>query len=151
MNPSGGGTWMGSGYHPRDGHITYEHEYIAIFKKPGESPKPTLEMKYLSRIMKDDRSKWFRGIWDDVHPVRQKGHCAMFPIEIPLRIIKMYSFAGETVLDPFVGSGTTLEAAKACHRSAIGIEVNPMNLEMILERVPEVDLDIRLKEYKLRE
>ena len=149
-NPSGGGSWMGSGYYPRDGYITYEHEYIAIFKKPGDAPKSTAETRFMSKLTREERSKWFRGVWDDVHPVRQEGHCAMFPIELPRRIIKMFSFAGETVLDPFVGSGTTLEAAEECNRNGIGIEVNPMNMEMILKRVPDVDLDVRLKEYKRR-
>ena len=58
----------------------------------------------------EQRSAWFRGLWE-VAPVRQKGHTAMFPIEIPRRLMLMYSFAGETVLDPFLGSGTTTLAA----------------------------------------
>lgn len=135
---SGGCTWMGSIYYPRDGYITYEHEYIMIFKKCGSPPRPTSEMKELSRLPKEFRSKWFRGIWDDVPPLRQSGHVAMFPFELPMRIIRMFSFAEETVLDPFVGSGTTMEAALQWNRNSIGIEINPDFLPMISSRVADV-------------
>jgi site-specific DNA-methyltransferase (adenine-specific) len=101
---SGGGVLMGSMYFPRDGQITYEHEYILLFKKPGKGPKPTEEQKSHSELTKEERSKWFRGVWDDVHPARQsKGHPATFPVELPRRLIKIYSFWGETVLEPFMG------------------------------------------------
>lgn len=120
---TGGGVWMGSIYHPKDGHITYEHEYIIILKKPGDWPKPNEEQKMLSRLSKEERSSWFRGIWE-IQPERQNDHIAMFPLEIPYRLIKMYSFHGETVLDPFLGSGTTIKAAKLLGRIGIGYEIN---------------------------
>ena len=93
---TGGCSWMGSIYYPRDGYITYEHEYIIIFKKDGKAPRPSKEAKELSRLPKEYRSKWFRGIWDDIPPEKQGQHCAMFPEELPMRIIRMFSFAGET-------------------------------------------------------
>ena len=133
---TGGGSWMGSVYHPKDGHVTYEHEYIVLLRKPGDWPKPTAEQKEKSRLTKSQRSKWFRGIWR-VQPARQtraaqrsaasqssNGHEAMFPLEIPLRLIRMYSFYGETVLDPFLGSGTTALAAESAGRNSIGYEIN---------------------------
>jgi len=120
---TGGGAWMGSVYHPKDGHITYEHEYIILLRKCGQWPTPTPEQKEKSRLTKQDRSRWFRGIWR-VRPERQEGHEAMFPVEIPRRLIKMYSFYGETVLDPFLGSGTTILAAEMEGRHSAGYEIN---------------------------
>lgn len=134
-NTSGGCAWMGSIYYPRDGYVTYEHEYIMLFKKPGKSPKPSEEAKRLSRLTKEERSKWFRGIWGDLPPARQEGHCAMFPAELPERIIKMFSFVGDTVLDPFVGSGTTMAAAAKLARNSIGIELNEDYAEIIKNKV----------------
>lgn len=120
---TGGGTWMGSIYYPKDGHITYEHEYIIVLKKPGDWPRPQKEQKEQSLLTKEERSLWFRGIWE-VSPERQNGHIAMFPLEIPYRLIKMYSFYGEKVLDPFLGSGTTVKAAQMLGRQGIGYEIN---------------------------
>jgi len=125
-NTSGGGAWMGSMYYPRDGHVTYEHEYILLFRKLGDWPKAgTPEVKEVSRLAKEERQSWFRGVWSDIHPDRQSSHIAMFPVELPRRLIKMYSFWGETILDPFMGSGTTAKAASLEGRNSIGYELNP--------------------------
>jgi modification methylase len=137
---TGGCTWMGSIYYPRDGHITYEHEYVMIFKKSGKTPVPDKETKEMSKLPKDVRSKWFRGIWRDIPPVKQNGHVAMFPLELPERIIRMFTFAGETVLDPFLGSGTVLEAANKWNRNSIGIEINTGYLDMIKKRVDTIKI-----------
>lgn len=129
-NPSGGGTWMGSTYYPGDGHITYEHEYILLFRKKGERAKPKdVQVKEASKLSKEERSSYFRGFWDFA-PVRQKGHCAMFPIELPRRLIKMYTYVGETVLDPYWGSGTTTKAAIELDRNSIGYEINSDFIEL---------------------
>lgn len=137
---TGGCCWMGSIYYPRDGYITYEHEYIMIFKKTGISPRPSKEIKELSRLQKEYRSKWFRGIWNDLSSVKQKSHIAMFPIELPERIIRMFSFVGETIFDPFVGSGTTMQAAQKWNRNSIGIELNPINIPLIKKKVENVKI-----------
>ena len=121
---SGGGVLMGSIYYPRDGHITYEHEYVLLFRKQGAWPKPAAEAKERSRLTLAERSAWFRGVWDDIAPERQDEHVAMFPVELPRRLIKMYSFWGETVLDPFLGSGTTALAAALEGRNSVGYEIN---------------------------
>lgn len=131
---TGGGSWMGSGYYPKDGHVTYEHEYILLFRKQGDWPRPNPEQKEQSRLTKEQRSRWFRGVWE-VPPVRQEGHIAMFPLEIPRRLIKMYSFQGETVLDPFLGSGTTARAAAREGRNSVGFEINDDFREMIQQKV----------------
>ncbi len=132
---SGGGQWMGSTYYPRDGQITYEHEYILLFRKLGTPPKPSAEQKERSRLSKEDRSRWFRGIWDDLPPARQQSHVAMFPLDLPRRLILMYSFHGETILDPFAGSGTTLAAAEQEGRNSVGYELNPDFERIIKEKV----------------
>lgn len=134
---SGGGSWMGSIYYPRDGYVTFEHEYILLFKKPGKAQRPNPESKELSRLTKEQRSEWFRGIWN-IPPVRQEGHVAMFPVELPERLIRMFTFHGETVLDPFVGSGTTMEAAEKSGRHSIGIDLIPESEDLCRKRVPHL-------------
>jgi site-specific DNA-methyltransferase (adenine-specific) len=116
---------MGSVYYPRDGQITYEHEYIVLFRQQGKWPQPSSEeAKERSRLTKEQRSRWFRGVWDDIAPIRQDGHVAMFPVDLPRRLIRMYTFWGETVLDPFLGSGTTSLAATLEGRDSVGYEIN---------------------------
>ena len=121
---TGGGAWMGSMYYPKDGHVTYEHEYILLLRKQGQWPRPRGEAKERSRLTKEERQAWFRGVWDDLPPERQKEHVAMFPVELPRRLIRMYSFVGETILDPFLGSGTTTLAAALEGRNSVGYEIN---------------------------
>lgn len=86
-------------------------------------------------MSKEDRSRWFRGVWDDLPPIRQTSHVAMFPPELPRRLILMYSFWGETVLDPFAGSGTTLAAAEQEGRNSVGYELNPDFERLIRNKV----------------
>lgn len=136
-NPSGGGTLMGSLYYPRDGAMAFEHEYILLFRKPGKAPKPSPEAKEKSRLTREERTQWFRGVWDDVHPAKQHPLTAPFPVEIPRRLIKMFSFYGETVLDPFVGSGTTTVAAMMEGRCSIGYEINQALEPTIRERLQQ--------------
>jgi site-specific DNA-methyltransferase (adenine-specific) len=138
---TGGGQWMGSIYYPRDGHITYEHEYIILLRKKGDWPRPSKEEKEKSRLTKKERSEWFRGVWE-IFPERQNGHCAMFPLEVPLRLIKMYSFHGETVLDPFLGSGTTALAAERAGRNSIGYEINEDFEQLIREKLQVDELSL---------
>jgi site-specific DNA-methyltransferase (adenine-specific) len=134
-NTTGGGDWMGSTYYPKDGHITYEHEYIVVLRKQGSWARPSDEAKERSRLTKEQRSRWFRGVWDDIHPERQNEHAAVFPVELPRRLIRMYSFYGETVLDPFMGSGTTALAAALEGRHSIGYEINPEFEALIREKL----------------
>ncbi len=140
-NPSGGCSMMGSIYYPKDGHISYEHEYILVFRKQGKWEKPSQENKEKSKLTKKERREWFRGIWTDVAPERQKKHQAMFPVELPLRIIKMYSFYGETVLDPFLGSGTTTLAANMMGRNSIGYEINDGFKDFMKEKLDGINVD----------
>lgn len=133
---TGGGSWMGSTYYPGDGHVTYEHEYIVLLRKPGRRPPVRDEARReASRLTKEQRSAWFRGIWDDIFPDRQNGHVAMFPVALPERLIRMYTYVGETVLDPFLGSGSTARAALLTGRNSIGYELNADFADLIREKV----------------
>ncbi len=131
---TGGGQWMGSIYYPRDGHITYEHEYIILFRKKGNWPKPSRQQRDKSKLTPQQRSEWFRGVWK-IAPERQEKHAAMFPVEVPRRLIKMYSFCGETVLDPFLGSGTSALAAELEGRNSIGYEISEDLKSLIEEKL----------------
>lgn len=132
---TGGGALMGSIYLPKDGHVTYEHESILLLRKQGKWRKPSPEACEKSRLTKVQRTAWFRGVWEDIPPERQKAHSAMFPVALPERLIRMYSFWGETVLDPFLGSGTTALAAARCGRNSVGYELNPAFLPVIEEKL----------------
>lgn len=123
MNTSGGGAIMGSFPYPRNGILKMDYEFILLFKKLGTAPKPTLKQKENSVMTKEEWGQYFSSHWH-FNGVKQMGHIAMFPEELPKRLIKMFSFAGETVLDPFVGSGTTSLAAKNLGRNSIGYEIN---------------------------
>ncbi len=123
MNTSGGGAIMGSFPYPRNGILKMDYEFILIFKKLGKAPKPTVAQKKASIMTKEEWGQYFSSHWH-FSGVKQMGHIAMFPEELPKRLIKMFSFAGETVLDPFAGSGTTTLAAKKLGRNSIGYEIN---------------------------
>ncbi|MFX0018903.1 MAG: DNA-methyltransferase [Promethearchaeota archaeon] len=123
-NTTGGCSLMGSIYYPRNGLLTYDYEHILIFKKPqGKGRRVDFKIKEMSKISLSEWKKWFVGHWN-FPGVIQKEHIAMFPEELPYRLIRMFTFIGDTVLDPFVGSGTTLKVAKSLFRKSIGYELN---------------------------
>ena len=123
-NTTGGCSLMGSIYYPRNGLVTYDYEHILIFKKyKGKSKIVPLKKKELSKISLNEWKKWYGGHWK-FPGVIQKEHIAMFPEELPYRLIRMFSFIGDTILDPFLDSGTTLKVAKILFRKGIGYEIN---------------------------
>lgn len=134
MNTTGGGAIMGSFPYPRNGILKIDYEFILIFKKPGRAPTPTLEQKAISEISKEDWKTYFSSHWY-FGGARQDGHIAVFPEELPRRLIRMFSFAGETVFDPFMGSGTTALAAKNLERNSIGYEINPEFKNYYIQKV----------------
>jgi site-specific DNA-methyltransferase (adenine-specific) len=133
-NTTGGATIMGSFPYPRNGILKLDYEFILILKKPGLSPAPTKEQKSNSIISKDEWNTYFTGHWY-FGGAKQNGHIAMFPPELPSRLIKMFSFTGETISDPFLGSGTTSLAARELSRNSIGYEINPDFIPIIKEKL----------------
>jgi len=133
-NTTGGASVMGSYPYPRNGILKLDYEFILIFKKLGKAPSPSSEMKTQSRLTNEEWNEYFAGHWNFAGE-KQNGHLAMFPEELPKRLIKMYSFVGETILDPFLGSGTTTLAAKNSNRNSIGYEINKSFKEIITKRL----------------
>ena len=146
-NTTGGGVQMGSYPYPRNGILKLDYEFILVFKKLGDSPKPTKEQKELSKMTAEEWNTFFAGHWN-FPGVRQNGHIAMFPEELPRRLIKMFSFVGETILDPFAGSGTTALAAKNTDRNSIGYEINPEFIPIIKEKLKIHQKDLNGTTYE---
>jgi site-specific DNA-methyltransferase (adenine-specific) len=134
MNTTGGGAVMGSFPHPRNGIVKLDFEYILLFKKQGTAPKPTLEQKNNSVMTNEEWNTYFNGHWY-FNGAKQDKHLAMFPEELPHRLIKMFSFPDETILDPFLGSGTTSLVAKKLHRNSVGYEINPEYIPIIKGKI----------------
>ncbi len=134
MNTTGGASVMGSFPHPRNGIVKLDFEYILLFKKQGIAPKPTIEQKEQSVMTTEEWNTYFNGHWY-FSGARQDKHLAMFPEELPKRLIKMFSFPNENVLDPFLGSGTTSLVAKSLGRNSCGYEINPDFIPIIKQKL----------------
>jgi DNA modification methylase len=105
-------------------------------RKPGGYRKPDVATKILSVISSTDHKEWFRQIWTGLPGASTRQHPAPYPLELALRLIRMYSFVGDTVLDPFVGTGTTSLAASQCGRNSIGYEIDANYLDLARKRLP---------------
>jgi len=145
-NTTGGATIMGSFPYPRNGILKIDYEFILILKKQGIPPKPTKEQKELSILTKEEWNTLFSGHWNFTG-AKQDGHIAVFPEELPARLIKMFAFAGDTVLDPFWGSGTTTLAARNLGRNSVGYEINPEFIEIAKDKLNINQIDIAGTEY----
>jgi DNA modification methylase len=124
MNTTGGAVIMGSYPHPPNGIVEIDFEYILLFRKPGRPRTVSRERKEAAAMSRDEWKSWFSGHWE-LGGAKKKGHEAPFPEEIPRRLIRMFSFPGDTVLDPFLGTGTTARVAAQLGRHAVGYEINP--------------------------
>jgi DNA modification methylase len=133
-----GSPFLGKPYEP-NAIIKNDIEYVLLFRKPGGYRKPTNEQRMLSLIEKEQHSRWFRSIWTDIPGAsRSMGHPAPYPVEIAYRLIKMFSFVGDMVLDPFSGTGTTTEAAILANRSSVGYEIEPRYHDLIKRRFAQL-------------
>lgn len=139
MNTSGGGAVMGSFPYPRNGIVKLDFEYILLFKKQGKAPTPTKEQKENSAMTNEEWNTYFNGHWYFAG-AKQDKHLAMFPEELPYRLIRMFSFPKEMVLDPFMGSGTTASVAKKLNRNSVGYEINPDFIPIIKDKIGGDDM-----------
>jgi len=131
---TGGATVMGSFPYPRGGILKLDYEFILIFKKHGSPPKVSKEIKEQSKLTQEEWNQYFTGHWN-FPGEKQDKHLAMFPEELPKRLIKMFSFVGDIVLDPFLGSGTTSLAANNLNRNSVGYEINKDFFPIIKEKL----------------
>ena len=128
-----GASFLGKPYEP-NAIIKNDLEYILMQRKPGGYRTPTHLQREKSRITKEDYDDWFKQIWT-LGGASTKNHPAPFPLELATRLVKMFSFFGDTVVDPFCGSGTTMQAAWISERNSIGIEVEDKYCKMIVNRM----------------
>jgi DNA modification methylase len=139
--------FMGSGMIPPNAYVTLEHEYILVFRngKTQRQFEPGSEQRYNSAYFWEERNRWFTDVWEDVNGTYQSlDHNALrdrsgaFPFEIPYRLINMYSVYGDTVLDPFWGTGTTTIAAMIAGRNSVGYEIEDEFTQLFEERIENI-------------
>jgi DNA modification methylase len=131
---NGGGGFLGKPYEP-NAVIKNDIEFILMQRKPGGYRKPDVATRVLSVISSDNHKKWFQQIWTGLTGASTKKHPAPYPVELTHRLIRMFSFVGDTVLDPFMGTGTTAIAAAQCGRNSIGYEVDAHYFELAHNRI----------------
>lgn len=135
--------FMGSGMLPPNAYVSLEHEFLLIFRKGTKRKlKPKSEKRYQSAYFWEERNQWFSDLWEGVGGVLQnlnhnklRERAASYPLEIPYRLINMFSIYGDTVLDPFWGTGTTSLAAMVLGRDSIGYEIKKSFTEVFHDRV----------------
>ena len=130
---SRGSAFLGKPYEP-NAIIKNDIEFILMQRKPGGYRKPTQKQRDHSRITKKEFGEWFRQIWT-VPGASTRSHPAPFPLELAYRLVRMFSFVGDTVLDPFLGTGTTALAAMKAGRNSVGIEIEEKYLAMVRRRL----------------
>ena len=131
-----GSKFLGKPYEP-NAIVKNDIEFILMQRKPGGYRKPTDEQRKMSMIDKPDFDSWFQQFWT-LTGASTREHPAPFPLELANRLVRMFSFYGDTVLDPFAGTGTTLVAALNAGRNAIGVEIDAKYIEIAKRRLHEV-------------
>ncbi|MHB8730743.1 MAG: DNA-methyltransferase [bacterium] len=130
-----GAGFYGKPYQP-GAVVKNDIEYIIFMRKPGEYRTAGMLQKALSMLTKEEMQAWCRSFWADVRGASTRdGHPAPYPIEIAERLIRLFSFAGDTVLDPFLGTGSTTIAAIRAGRNSIGVEIEPRYLGLARARI----------------
>jgi site-specific DNA-methyltransferase (adenine-specific) len=145
MEVAGNGAgFYGKPYQP-GAIIKNDIEYILFFRKGGEYRSASPLQKALSMLTREEMKTWQRSIWSDVRGASTRdGHPAPYPVELAQRLIRMFSFAGDTVLDPFAGTGSTTQAAIMCGRNSIANEIEPAYLEIARRRILQTARQPRL-------
>ncbi len=131
---NGSSGFLGKPYEPNS-VIKNDIEFILMQRKPGGYRQPDLSTRLLSLLSAEQHGAWFRQIWEGVPGASTREHPAPFPLELVQRLVRMFSFVGDTVLDPFLGTGTTTVAAGLCGRNSIGIEIDPHYIELAHTRI----------------
>ncbi len=158
--------FMGSGTLPAGAYVTLEHEHILIFRRGGKREFKTAEEKMNRRksaLFWEERNSWYSDLWQlkgtrqnkgpdnqnkgPDNPDKMEGRSAAFPLKLPFRLINMFSVYGDTVLDPFIGTGTTMFAALAAARNSVGYEINEANCTYLEERLKKEKME--LSQYNL--
>ena len=134
LESGGNARFLGKPYEP-GAVIKNDIEYILLFRKPGGYRSPSVDERILSLIEADRHQRMFRQLWDDITGEPQTDHPAPYPVELAERLIRMFSFVGDTVLDPFAGSGTTAVSASRCGRNSISIEIEADYFEVAADRI----------------
>ncbi|PSP67406.1 methyltransferase [Halobacteriales archaeon QH_6_68_27] len=136
LEAGGNARFLGKPYEP-GAVIKNDIEYILLFRKPGGYRSPDIEERILSVIEADEHQKMFRQLWDDIQGEPQTDHPAPYPAELAERLIRMFSFAGDTVLDPFAGTGSTAVAASRCGRNSISVELEEKYVDIAEQRIKD--------------
>jgi DNA modification methylase len=118
-----GSSFLGKPYEPNS-IIKNDIEYILMLRKSGGYRQPTTQQRAMSKIGKEEYGKWFRPFWSDITGASTKDHPAPYPVSLAYRIVRMFSFVGDTVLDPFLGTGSSVIAAMQSQRNSIGNELD---------------------------
>ena len=134
-NGNGGG-FLGKPYEP-NGVIKNDIEFILMERKHGGYRKPSIAVRTLSIISSKNHKEWFQSIWSGVTGASTRNHPAPYPEKLAERLIRMFSFVGDTVLDPFMGTGTTAVSAAKWGRNSIGVEIDPYYFEFAEKRIRE--------------
>lgn len=129
-----GSSFLGKPFEP-NAIIKNDIEYILMLRKPGGYRKPTEEQRRASKLSKDEHARLFRSIWTDLPGASTREHPAPFPVELANRIVRMFSFVGDTVLDPFSGTGSTAVGALRAGRNSIGVEIDPRYFDLSKRRL----------------
>ena len=132
-----GGGFLGKPYEP-NAVVKHDIEYVLSERKPGSYRSPDPNTRLLSIISASQHSVWFRQVWEDIRGTSTPHHPAPFPEALAERLIKMFSFAGDTVLDPFAGTGTTMVAAAHAGRNSIGVEIDPTYWTLAKNRLNKI-------------
>lgn len=122
-------------------HFQETYQFGLMQRKPGGYRQPTERQRRLSMISKEEYGKWFQQFWN-ITGASTREHPAPFPFELAYRLVRMFSFSGDTVIDPFCGTGTTMVAAMKAGRNSIGIDIDPEYCKMTEERLRKENSDM---------